>query len=246
MRHAERTAHRPTRGSGGALVAPSRARLAGDRTALGRAALAAPALALLAGPALAHHPLGGMPMETFAHGVLSGVGHPVLGFDHLFFVAAAGIAAALAGVRLAGPAAYVAAMALGCLAMAMGLGLPAKEGVIAASLLVVGGVVASGRGIGAGGALGLLAAFGLFHGSAFGDSIAAQEGGVGAAVLLGYLLGLGVVQYAVALAAGAVALRLGRADAAAPRVMGALAAGAGLLLALEVVEGPALAALGMG
>ena len=36
-------------------------------------------LALTVTPALAHHPLGGMPMETFAHGVLSGVGHPLLG-----------------------------------------------------------------------------------------------------------------------------------------------------------------------
>ena len=232
MRQADRTAHRPTRAPGARLAA--------------RAVGLAPALALVAGPALAHHPLGGAPMETFAHGVLSGVGHPVLGFDHLFFVAVAGVAAALAGARLAGPAAYVAAMLAGCLAMAMGLGLPAKEGVIAASLLVVGGAVASGRGIGRTGALVLLAGFGLFHGSAFGDAIAGQEGGVGGAVLLGYLAGLGVVQYAIALATGALALRLGRADAAVPRVAGALAAGVGLFLCLETVEGPALAALGLG
>lgn len=215
-------------------------------TRAARAIPPAAAAILAAGPALAHHPLGGMPMETLAHGLLSGVGHPVLGFDHLFFVAAAGVAAALAGVRLAGPAAYVAAMALGCLAMAMGLGLPAKEAVIALSLLVLGGAVASGRGLGAGAALALLAGFGLFHGSAFGEAIAGQEGGTGAAVLLGYLAGLGAVQYAIALAAGAVALRLGRADAAAPRVMGALAAGVGVFLCLEIVEGPALAALGLG
>ena len=134
------------------------------------------AATLIATPALAHHPLGGLPMETFAHGLLSGLGHPVLGFDHLLFVVAAGIAAALAGVRLLGPAAYVVAMLAGCALMAAGLGLPAKEAAIALSLLVVGGLVASGRSVGTAATLVLLAAFGLFHGSAFGDAIAAQEG----------------------------------------------------------------------
>ena len=52
---------------------------------------------LAATPALAHHPLGGLPMETFSQGVMSGVGHPVLGFDHLFFVALMGLAAAFTG-----------------------------------------------------------------------------------------------------------------------------------------------------
>ena len=210
---------------------------------------AALAAGLAAGPALAHHPLGGAPMETFAHGLLSGVGHPVLGFDHLLFVAVAGVAAALAGVRWAGPAAYVAAMLAGCALMAAGLGLPAKEAVIAVSLLVVGGLVASGRAVGAPATLALLAAFGAFHGSAFGEAIAGQEGGAGGAVLGGYLLGLGVTQYALALAAGlAVTRALGAMAPAAPgaRVAGALAAGAGLLLVLETAEGAAFAALGLG
>jgi len=39
----------------------------------------------LAAP-FAHLPLAGMPLQTFAHGILPGVGHPLLGFDHLFFV----------------------------------------------------------------------------------------------------------------------------------------------------------------
>ena len=213
-------------------------------------ALALAALgALAAGPALAHHPLGGAPMETFAHGLMSGVGHPVLGFDHLLFVAVAGVAAWLAGARWSGPAAYVAAMLVGCALMAAGVGLPAKEAVIAASLLAVGGLVASGRTAGVPATLALLAAFGLFHGSAFGEAIAGQEGGAGAVVLGGYLLGLGSIQYLLAAAAGfAVARLLGAVAPSAPgaRVAGALGAGAGLLLALEAAEGAAFAALGLG
>ena len=30
--------------------------------------------------AFAHHPMSGLPMETFTHGLLSGIGHPILGF----------------------------------------------------------------------------------------------------------------------------------------------------------------------
>jgi len=204
------------------------------------------ALAVAATPALAHHPLGGMPMETFAHGVLSGVGHPVLGFDHLFFVALVGIAALFTAYRLAAPAAYIAAMLVGCGLMYAGVALPLTEAVIALSLLILGGAVLSGRALGTTAALVVFAGFGLFHGSAFGGSIAAQEGGVGGGVLLGYLIGLGVIQYAIAIGAGWLAEKaLGATDAAATnaRLAGAVVAGVGLFLTLETVEGPVLAAL---
>ena len=216
-------------------------------TDLNRYALAASALltALAAAPAAAHHPLGGLPMETFAHGLLSGIGHPVLGFDHLFFVIAMGVAAAFTARRLLTPAAYVAAMLAGCALMASGIGLPAKEAVIAASLLVVGAAVLSGRAMGLVPALVLFAGFGLFHGSAFGEAMAAQESAA-AAVLTGYLIGLGVIQYAIALAAGlAVRGLLGATGAASPnaRLVGAMVAGVGAFLCLEIVEGPLVAGL---
>lgn len=74
-----------------------------------------PALLLSAGPALAHHPLAGLPMETGAQGLLSGLAHPVLGFDHLFFVLAVGVAAVLAGL---GVVQYALALGAGTLAVA--------------------------------------------------------------------------------------------------------------------------------
>ena len=195
-------------------------------------------------PALAHHPLGGLPMETFTHGVLSGVGHPVLGFDHLFFVIAMGVAALFTAHRYLTPAAYITAMLAGCGLMYAGIAMPLAETVIVASLLVMGGVVLSGRALGAGTAVALFAVFGLFHGSAFGGSIAAQEGGVSAAVLMGYLIGLGIIQYAIAIAAGWVVEKLlGASEATAvnARLVGAMVAGVGLFLGLETLEGPIVA-----
>lgn len=197
--------------------------------------------------AFAHHPLAGKPMTTFAEGLLSGIGHPILGFDHLFFVALVGIAALYTGRRFAAPAAYIAAMLLGCLAMSAGIGLPAKEIVIGLSLLALGGVVLSGRALGLVPALAVFAGFGLFHGSAFGDTLAGQEGAIGGAVLIGYLIGLGVVQYAIALAAGwllANSLRAASAQAVPARLSGAVVAGIGLFLTLENVEGMVFDLLG--
>ncbi|MFQ1699507.1 HupE/UreJ family protein [Loktanella agnita] len=205
--------------------------------------ITAAGLTLAASPALAHHPLGGMPMETFTHGVLSGVGHPVLGFDHLFFVIAMGIAAAFTSQRLLTPAAYIAAMLAGCALMYAGIAMPLAETVIVVSLIVLGGVVLSGKALSPTAAMLLFALFGLFHGSAFGGSIAEQEGGVGGAVLTGYLLGLGVIQYLIAIAAGWAVQKLGANDAQAinARLGGAMVAGVGIFLALEIIEGPIVA-----
>jgi urease accessory protein len=203
----------------------------------------------VATPALAHHPLNGMPMETFVHGVLSGVGHPVLGFDHLFFVLLVGVAALFTGRALLSPAFYIVGMLAGCVLTISGIALPIVELVIVASLLVLGYLVASGRGLNMGLAAVVFGGFGLFHGSAFAGSIVGQEGGASMAVIAGYLIGLGVVQYLLAIAAGAAMKYFWfteESNEMAPRLAGATVAGVGLFLALEAVEGPILAGLGLG
>ena len=190
--------------------------------------------------AFAHHPMGGAPLETFAHGLLSGIGHPILGFDHLFFVVLVGVAALYTGRRYFAPAAYITAMLAGCLMMSTGIGLPAKEVVIGFSLLMLGSVVLSGRGMTLVPALFVFAAFGLFHGSAFGDVLAGREAAVGSHVLIGYLIGLGVIQYAISIAAGwmmVTILRATDAKAIEARLAGAVVTGVGLFLTMENMEG---------
>lgn len=213
-----------------------------------RAGAATLAAILAATPALAHHPLGGAPMTTMTDGLLSGIGHPILGFDHLFFVVAVGIAAAQMGRVALAPFGYVLGMALGVLLCVGGIGLPAVEGVIALSLLIVGGLVAVGSRLHPATAAGLFALLGLFHGWAFGEAMAAQES-FSLTVLLGYLFGLGATQWAIAVGAGFLALRLteqaGAADLRA-RLAGAAIAGVGGFLVLETVEGAVFATLGIG
>ncbi len=215
---------------------------------MNRYLLAAVVFTMSAVPAFAHHPLGGMPMETLSDGLLSGVGHPVLGFDHLFFVIAVGIAALYTGHTKLATAAYIGAMMLGCLLMGFGVGLPVKEFVIGISLLVVGGILLSGRTTSLALAVGLFAVFGLFHGSAFGDTIAAQEAGTGVPVLVGYLAGLGLLQYGLALLAGFVVHNLLKATEAEhihARLAGAVVAGVGTFLMLENIEGLVFNMLGL-
>lgn len=209
----------------------------------------AAALALVATPAFAHHPLAGMPMETFAHGVLSGIGHPLLGFDHLFFVILVGIAALFTGRLLIAPLGYVGGMLIGCLFSGFGVALPFAEVMVGLSLLALGYIVLSGRALEIVPALAIFAGFGLFHGSAFGGSIVGVEGTSFASVMIGYLIGLAALQYAIAVAAG-IAMERGfkAANAAAipARIAGAAVAGMGLFLSMENAEGPLLSALGLG
>ena len=207
------------------------------------------AMSALPGASYAHHPLAGAPMETFMHGVLSGIGHPVIGFDHLFFVLAAGFASALVGRPYSAPAAYIVAMLGGTILASTGAGLPLVEAMVALSLLCLGGLLVWDRRTGAGTTLGLFVGFGLFHGSAFGESIAAQEAAVGLQVMIGYLLGLAVVQYLICAACARLGqgwAAEGRARAMETRLAGAAVAGVGLFLVLETVEGAAFAILGFG
>lgn len=208
----------------------------------------AAAFALAATPALAHHPLAGAPMETFTHGLLSGVGHPLLGFDHLFFIIAVGIAAALTGRLLTAPLGYLAGMLGGCALVLANVGLPAVELVIALSLVVAGGLLMTGRTLGAPLVMGLFGVLGLFHGWAFGGSITGVEGALANAVIVGYFLGLAAIQWLVAVIAGKAILAVQKTNASAipARLAGGMVAGAGMFLVLEAAEGAAFAALGLG
>lgn len=200
-------------------------------------------LSLLVAPALAHHPLAGMPVTTFVQGLMSGFGHPILGFDHLFFVTSVGIIAIFTRHRILAPLVFIVAMLGGCLVTLLWTTVPATELMITLSLLVLGSMLLSGHRFSLPTVVFAFAGFGLFHGAAFGLSLATQEAAFDIQVLMGYLLGLGVTQYAIALAAGLVCTMLWKvshASAIQPRLAGAMVAGAGLYLTLEHFEGPLL------
>ena len=201
------------------------------------------ALLGLASPALAHHPLAGMPMETLWHGLASGIAHPMLSPDHLFFVIAAGITAVFAARPMLVASGFVAAICAGVLLGYSGFPLPGADFVIALSLLLVGGFLAYGKVL----LPVALMAFGLFHGAAFSEALAGQES-TSLEVLTGYLIGLAVLQSAIAIAAGHLARPVAGAalnNALRARLSGAVVAGMGVWLVIETVETTASGLLGL-
>jgi urease accessory protein len=190
------------------------------------------AFILSADPALAHHVMGGRLPSTLAQGFLSGLGHPVIGLDHFAAVAAVGLIAAShrAGAALA--VGFVLAMIAGAALHIQGTTVPGAEILVALSVIALGAVMLLRQPIAAGAALGLFAMAGLVHGYALGESIYGAE----AAPLYAYLVGLAVIQSAVALAAMNVARLLARrADLTPLRLIGAGIAGIGLAVLMQQV-----------
>lgn len=188
---------------------------------------------LAAGPAFAHHVMGGKMPVTFAQGFLSGLGHPVIGLDHFAAVVAVGCLASLhaAGVRLA--LGYVLAMMAGVAVHLMGATLPGAELWVALSVIGLGAVLLTRRDLSTGAALALFAAVGLLHGYALGESIYGAE----QTPLVAYLVGLAAIQGGIALAAMSVARLLMRrmAEAAPLRLIGAGIAGIGLAVLVQQI-----------
>lgn len=154
-------------------------------------------------PALAHHPSGGEIPSTFASGFLSGLGHPVIGADHLVFVIAIGLLAAFSHkLGMVVPLAFMVATAMGTGIHLQSINLPVPELVISASVLVVGIFLAKGNKSN----LTLLTAVGaiagIFHGYAYGESIVGAE----MTALSAYLLGFCLIQIGIS----AIAFYIGR------------------------------------
>ena len=191
------------------------------------------AVALGAAPAFAHHVMGGRMPATFAEGILSGLGHPVIGLDHFAAVVAVGC---LAAAHRAGPAlalGFVMAMMGGVVLHLQGTTVPAAEIMVALSVIILGAIMLRGQNLATGAALTLFALVGLVHGYALGESIYGAE----QTPLYAYLLGLAAIQGAIALAAMSIARAVARrsADLSPLRLIGAGIAGIGLAVLMQQI-----------
>lgn len=171
---------------------------------------AVPLAALASTSAHAHHVMDGELPVTFMQGLLSGLGHPVIGIDHLLFIVGVGLVAALYARGYLLPLAFLAATVVGAVLHLQAVDIPAAELLIAASLIAVGIWAALRAAPGAVVAAGLLALAGLLHGYAYGESIVGAE----PTPLASYFVGFVAIQYAIALCAFAAARWLARDGAA--------------------------------
>jgi urease accessory protein len=205
-------------------------------SSLCRTAFAVVALILVGiGTASAHHVMGGGLPSTFSQGLLSGLGHPVIGPDHLAFLIAVGIVVGAGGLSLALPIVFVAASAIGVALHVYGLDVPGAELIIALSVVLVGFLIARGRALPLGVWAALFGIAGLAHGYAYGESIFDAE----PTPLWAYLAGLVFVQSALAVGVAVVTRRSGaEITALAPRLVGAAIVGVGLTALIgQIVPG---------
>lgn len=205
-------------------------------------ALAAAITLTSAGAAFAHHPLGGMTPQNFMQGFLSGIGHPVIGFDHLAFVVAVGLLAAFHANRIVMPALFVVGTVAGTALTLAAVTLPLAELVITGSVIAGGAVAMRGKVTDLKLAGGLGAGAGLFHGWAYGAAVVGAE----ATPIAAYLLGFGMIQMVIALGVAIFAKRIWKsldASALQPRLAGAVIAGVGLTYIVEIVEGAVFATM---
>ena len=159
---------------------------------------------VLAAPAWAHHPFGGNTPTNAITGFLSGLGHPVIGLDHLAFVILMGLLAAVMGLGLAMPITFTVAALAGTGLHLMGINLPVPEAMISASVLLFGIFLAIKQQPAMPIMVTLAAIAGLFHGYAYGEAIVGADMGP----LFSYLLGFATIQMVIGLGAHTIAKRL--------------------------------------
>ncbi len=186
-----------------------------------------------AGPAYAHHPMGGDTPFTLMQGLISGFAHPVIGFDHLAFILGVGAASAFLGARFLTPLVFVGATLAGCALHLQGITLPLAEIVIAASVVTIGVAILSGAALPSAFYIVLFGVAGLVHGWAYGGGIVGAE----QTPLVAYLLGFATIQAVIAIAGMMATRALWQNAGAVPlRIAGGAIAGIGLAFLVENVE----------
>jgi urease accessory protein len=163
-----------------------------------RAVFAATLLATALTPLVASaHP--GLPGHT--HGFINGVMHPLSGLDHFLTMTAVGLWAVQQGGKTIWqvPLAFLSAMVLGGIVGMIGLGqFPMMDQAIAATVLVMGILIAAARQLPATVGASLVGLFALFHGYAHGAEMPSTASGLlyGAGFVFAtgmlHLLGIGM------------------------------------------------------
>jgi urease accessory protein len=178
-----------------------------------------------AAPVLAHAPTG----VGGTSGLAEGAVHPLAGWDHLLAMLTVGLWAGQRGGRAVWlvPLAFIAVMAMGGALAVGGISLPWVEPGVAASVLVLGTLVAAAVRLPVAASAALVAAFALVHGHAHGAELPATASG------LAYAVGFMATTAGLHLCGVAAATFWQRTGAAATvRIAGGAMAACGLYLCL--------------
>jgi urease accessory protein len=93
---------------------------------------------LISFPAFAHHPMGGELPQNFLNGILSGIAHPIIGFDHLAFILTFGIITSYFKNKVILPLYFVTFSLMGTIVSVNFLVVPFSELIISLSIIIAG------------------------------------------------------------------------------------------------------------
>jgi urease accessory protein len=169
---------------------------------------------------------------------MTGLLHPLGGVDHLLAMLAVGIWSAVSARRagpalLWGPLAFANMLVLGALLGLQGVGSGVVEPIVAASVLALGLLVLTRRGMGVAASMALVGGFAMFHGLAHGAELAAINGVGGDAVAA--IAGMFTTTIALHLTGVALGWTLRATPVWATRATGAAVASSGVALLLQLV-----------
>jgi urease accessory protein len=177
--------------------------------------------------------MGGDLPRTAWQGLLSGLGHPIIGIDHFAFTVGVGLMSYFVGRLMLIPLLFVVGSVLGCFIHIQGFDLPWSETAIGITVAVAAAIVATRSAIPIGVLAVLFVAAGVLHGYAYGESIVGAE----ATPLTAYVIGFGIIQYCVAVGSGyALRVIVGRDFVSEKMVMRLAGGGIAVVAALAFVN----------
>lgn len=179
--------------------------------------IAAITLVFISSAALAHPQAGG----AHTHGFMAGLAHPFTGLDHLLAMLAVGIWSVRQSHARWLQATFIGMVMVGMASGAAGLAIPGLEAGIAATVVLMGVLIAAAARLPAAMAAVMVGAFALLHGNAHGHELPQAASAVGL-LLASSMLVVG----------GSVLGRVG--PALALKLSGAAIAAAGVMLVAAV------------
>jgi urease accessory protein len=184
------------------------------------------AVALVAAAPLAAFAHSGDPghLHTPGDAFLAGLAHPFTGLDHLAAMVVLGMWSAMTAKRLwLAPVTFALTLLVGALLGLSGVVVPAIEPMIAASVLVLGLLLATNLQLPAAAGAAIAAVFALFHGAAHGYELAGDNASLA-------ILGMVIATIVLHGAGIAIGLSMKRGSVWFPRAAGSAVALAGLFL----------------
>src|SRR5262249_13982574 len=144
--------------------------------------------------AVPHRALCGELPDTAWQGLLSGLGHPIIGIDLFALIVGVGCMSRMVGQVTLLPLLFIIGSVLGCYVHVLGYTIPWSELAIALTLALAAAVVGTRAKAPTGAFAVAITIPGAGHGYAVGESIV----GAGGPALVAYIVGFSLIQYGIA------------------------------------------------